>query len=160
MKTKIFYMIIPFFMGGMLMTGCMEKSTRDSNENQKDKLVTDIKKQGEDIKIAINQNWEKFKESSEQALQNTEEEIETLRGKIVKSNKKQREKLNNEIDQLEKQNRELRGRIAARNETFKENMVEFNEDALESQKAFEREFKHDMDNLGKSIKDLFKNNTN
>lgn len=166
MKTNISFLALAFFMSGILITSCGEKSNQD-RKNVKDDvkelnrdLQTGAKNTTEEIKAKVTADWEQFKTTSENTIQSTENEIKTLREKISKASEKQREKLSKEADRLEQKNKELKERLAVRTKNFKEGVVEFNEKAKENQKEFEREFKHDMDEMGKAIKGLFEKNTN
>jgi hypothetical protein len=164
MKTKILTLTIRIFMAGILITSCGKKSKQDAKNVKEDvkELNKDLKEgaihTAEEIKIAVTEEWEKFKTASEKTIQNTEDKIKNLRERIAKANKNQREKLNRRLDSLEQKNINLKDKLVVRTNKFKENMVEFNENAKENQKKFEREFNHDMDELGKSLKDVFKDN--
>ena len=160
MKTKILTLVLPFVIVGALMTSCDEKS-KESKQVEKDMVETNrkIEERAEELRVEARKDWESFKASSEEALDKREEDIKDLRAEIAKADKKQREKLNKDLDNLEQKNRELKDRIATRTNTFKEDMADFNEKAMERHKEAQRELKHDMDELGKSINNFFKKNT-
>ncbi|WNH07770.1 hypothetical protein [Thalassobellus suaedae] len=164
MKTRIIFLTITVFMAGILLTGCGEKSKQDAKEVKEDlkELNKDLKQgakdTAEEIKIAVNNEWQKFKTASESAIENTEKEIKDLREKISKTNKKEREKFTKQLDELEQRNIILKDKLNVRTRKFKENMIEFNEKAKDSEKEFEREFDRDMQELSNALKDLFKDN--
>jgi len=51
-------------------------------------------------------------------------------------------------------------RIRAKNSSMKIKIDEYKEEGNEKWESFKREFNHDMDEIGNSLKDLTKNNTN
>lgn len=164
MKTQLIYLTITAFMAGFLLTGCGEKSKQDATEVKEDlkELNKDLTRgaidTAEEIKIAITQEWDRFKIASEIAIKNTEKEIKNLREKISKTNKNEREKFTKQLDELEQRNIVLKDKLAVRTKKFKENLIEYNEKTKDSETEFEREFNHDMKELNDALKDLFKDN--
>ena len=61
---------------------------------------------------------------------------------------------------MEEKNNALKDKLTQRGKDFKEDVIDFNEAAKANEKSFEREFTHDMNELGTALKDLFKNNVN
>jgi hypothetical protein len=151
-------------MAGILLTSCGEKSKQDATEVKEDviELNKDLTRgainAAEEIKIAVKQEWNKFKTVSEIAIENTEKEIKNLREKISKKNKNEREKLTKKLDELEQINIVLKDKLAVRTRKFKENTIEFNEKSKDIQKTFEREFDENMKELSNALKDIFKDN--
>ena len=76
-----------------------------------------------------------------------EKEINKLKEKRINIKESKREKYDNDIRQLEIKNDELRSR-----------MFTYQDEGKEKWESFKNEFNHDMDEMGNSIKDLFKNN--
>ena len=164
MKTKILSFTVIVFMVGSILTSCGNQSKQDAKEVKQDakELSKDLK-QGEkdssqEIKTAVQSDWNTFKTSSEKAIENTDKEIKVLRAKIAKANKNEKEKLTKALNKLEEKNKELKEKLAQRGKEFKEDVIDFNESAKANEEKFEREFTHDMDELGTALKDLFKNN--
>ncbi|WP_178985565.1 hypothetical protein [Winogradskyella helgolandensis] len=166
MKTNILSFIIIVFMTGTVLTSCGETSKQDAKAVKQDakELSKDLKQGAEDsskeIKNAVELDWKKFKATSETAIENTENEIKNLRDKIAEASNAEKEKLNEELDKLEQKNNELKEKVAQRAKAFNEDMIDFNDTAKANEKKFEREFNHDMQELGNALKDLFKNNVN
>lgn len=166
MKTNILALTISIFMAGIVLTSCGEKSKQDKNNVKED--VKELNKDlmegaidtSEEIKIAVTEEWNKFKTASENTIQNTEKEIGNLREKITKANKKEKERLTKTLDKLEQKNKELKEKLSVRTTKFKENMIEYTDEFKANEKEFEREFSHDMDELRKSLNDLFTDNVN
>lgn len=161
MKTKILFFSTFLFIAGILMTSCADNAKQKSKDAEKDLRETtqQIDQRAEDYRADARKDWEDFKANSEVVLDNREKEIKDLRAKIAKADKKQRGKLNNELDELERKNKALKERITTRSNSFREDLGELNEKAIEDHRRARRELKHDMDELGKSIGDFFKRNT-
>ena len=164
MKTKFLSLTIMIFMAGVFLTSCGQASKKDATTVKEDvkELNKDLKQGAKDtgveIKTAVKANWEQFKITSETAIESTEKQIAVLRTKIANANKSEKEKLTKALDKLEQKNIELKEKLAKRGNEFKEDLIEFNESAKENEQKFEREFTHDMGELGTGLKDLFKNN--
>jgi hypothetical protein len=164
MKTNILSLIIIVFMTGTVLTSCGQTSKQDAKAVKEDvkELNKDLKQGAKDtskeIKTTVVSDWEKFKTASEATIEKTDNKIKELRVKISKANKNEKEKLTKELDKLEQKNKELKEKLAKRAKEFKDDMITFNNSAKSEEQKFEREFNHDMDELGTALKDLFKNN--
>lgn len=165
-KRKTLAFAIMAFMAGIILTSCGKSSNQDAKAVKEDvkELSKDLKQGAKDtskeIKTAVIANWEAFKTTSETAIENTERDINVLREKIAKASKKEQERLTVEVDKLEQKSKALKEKLAQRGREFKQDIVEFNKSTMESEKRFEREFNHDMEELGTALKDLFKDNVN
>ncbi|WP_040757192.1 hypothetical protein [Winogradskyella psychrotolerans] len=163
-KTKILAFTIMTFMAGTILTSCGETSKKDAKTVKEDtkELNKDLeqgaKDTSEEIKTTVKADWENFKTASETAVENTENNIKDLREKIAKASQNEKTRLTVQLDKLELKNKELKEKLAERAVEFKQDIVEFNESTIESEKRFEREFNHDMKEMGTALKDLFKNN--
>ncbi len=166
MKKQIVSISTIILMTVSLLTSCGEKSKQDATEVKEDiiELNKDLTRgaidTAEEIKITVQQEWDKFRTASEKAIDNTEKEIKKLREKITKTNKKERIKLTKKLDELEQKNIVLKDKLAVRTRKFKDDMIEFNEKAKANEKEFEREFDYDMKKINNALKDLFKDNVN
>ena len=164
MKTQIVSINIIILMVGTLLTGCGEKTKQDATEVKEDlkefnkDLFQGTKDTAEEIKIAITEDWKKFKTASENAIEKTEKDIKILRERIKKNNKKEHIKLTKKLDELEQKNIILKDKLAVRTKKLKENRIEFNENTKESEKEFEREFDHGIKELNNALKDFIKQN--
>lgn len=163
-KTRILALTIIGLMAGTLVTSCGDASKKDAkavkediNELNKD-VMQGAKDTSKEIKTKVQTDWETFKMTSETAIANTENDIKVLRDKIEKASKNDKERLTAQLDKLEQKNKALKEKVEQRGRDFKQDLIEFNEATIESEKRFEREFNHDMDELGTALKDLFKNN--
>ncbi|WP_458626082.1 hypothetical protein [Winogradskyella sp. PC D3.3] len=166
MKTRILSLTIIGFMVGTFLTSCGDASKKDMKAAKEDltEVGKDLNKAGieaqKEVQNTVVASWEKFKSSSETAINNTEEEIKVLRDKIALASKAEQEKLTMQLNKLEQKNKALKEKLEQRSQKFNEDIIEFNESAIESELKFEREFNHDASQLGIALKDLFKDNVN
>lgn len=162
MKTKILFLSISFFIAGILITSCADNAKKTSSEVKIDTEETtrQINQRDEDFRVETRRDWENFKAGADRELENRENEIKDLRAKIAKADQKKRAQLNKELDELERKNNELKERITSRSNNIKNDLSDLNEKVIEDHRAAQRKLKHDMDDVGKSIGDFFKRNTN
>jgi hypothetical protein len=163
MKTQILSMAVVGIMAGIMSISCGEaskKNVKSAEKNMKE-ASEDLNRAGKDAKKevenAIKADWEVFKNASETALGNTEKEIKILREKISHTGQKEQEKLTADLDSLEQKRKELMEKLEQRGLEFKQDVIGFNESAKANEQEFEREFKHDMDELAAALKGFFKN---
>lgn len=101
-----------------------------------------------EIALSQQDDFKIYKAEQEKKIAENDKKIAELK---AKKNKVKQEKLSayeDRIDELEKKNNELRSRIAS-----------YRKDEEKAKwESFKKEFNHDMDELGKSLKDLFKDN--
>lgn len=143
---KFFYVLsIVIFLTGILLflyacnTGDTKKSTKQDPETE----TTDLQKDGT-TRVATTEEWQAFKTDAEQRLANNEQKITDLKQQLKKPGKLFDKMYENRIAKLEEQNRKLR---------LKLNSYEKEQSDWE---MFKREFNHDMDELGKAIGNIFK----
>lgn len=98
--------------------------------------------------LATAEEWATFKSESEVKIRDNEIRITELTVKMNKPGETFDELYKNKIANLELQNREMRTRL-----------IEY-EKSQSNWEAFKREFNHDMDELGKALKDLTVDNKN
>jgi serine phosphatase RsbU (regulator of sigma subunit) len=99
-------------------------------------------------KLEKEQEWETFKSDAEITIRNNEIRIGELRVKLRKEGKILDPMYEKKIETLEQQNKDLKKRI----EDYEKNQSDW--------EIFKREFKHDMDELGKALKGLTVDNKN
>jgi predicted nucleic acid-binding Zn-ribbon protein len=121
------------------------------SENKVDNANENIQEAKEDLNQAMNDaraEWEKFVTDSREKIRENQEKIAKQREKLATADDaKEREKHREKIAELEAKNNELRRKI---DEYKYENETAWQE--------FKREFNHDMDELGRSIDNVFEDN--
>ncbi|HRH50637.1 MAG TPA: hypothetical protein PLP23_17920 [Panacibacter sp.] len=148
----------------IFMCSCNDASKKDMGDASKN-----IKEANADVKEAvIDANdtakantiaaWKVFKNESDTAIAVMERQVVVLEGKIAKANTKEKEKLNTDLNKTKEKLHELKEKLQQRNAAFENDINKFDATVVSKNESFEREFKHDMDELGTAIKDLFKDN--
>ncbi|WP_111707671.1 hypothetical protein [Lutibacter citreus] len=166
MKTKILSLAVIVFMAGIVLISCGQTSKKDAKSVKEDvkELNKDVKQgaidSSKEIKTTVISNWKKFETTSKIAIENTDKQINILKMKISKANKNEKVKLVEQLNKLEQKNKEIKEKLTKRSKEFKDGVISFNETAKANEQQFEREFNHDMDELGLALKDLLKNNVN
>lgn len=94
-------------------------------------------------------DYKKFKKDAEMKIENNKQKIAELKAKKSSENKEVKEKYDKRVATLEEKNNELKQKVNSYNETS--NSAKW--------ASFKREFNHDMDELGKAMKDIGKDNT-
>lgn len=144
MKKTIFRIAIITLVTGNVLTSCMSPEEKVENskvqvENAQDNL--------DEAKRQQSENETQFKFEANQQITANEQLIADL--KLYSKNKKTEVKAeyDKSINDLEAENEVLKKRVESQKEVNKEKW-----------ESFKSEFKHDMDELGKSIRDLGKDN--
>lgn len=141
-------------MAGTIFTGCqssvqkqeaarakVQDARQDLNAAQKEASAI-----GQELATA--EEWATFKSESEVKIRENEIRITELNVKMNKPGETFDELYKKRIANLELQNKEMRSRLA-----------EY-EKSQSNWESFKREFNHDMDELGKALKDLTVDNKN
>lgn len=149
MKRTIFILSVTItLMAGTIFTSCqssvqkqdaaqakVQDARQDLNEAQKDANAI-----GQELATA--EEWATFKSESEVKIRDNEVRITELNVKMKKPGETFDELYAKKIANLELQNKEMRTRL-----------IEY-EKSQSNWETFKREFNHDMDELGKALKDL------
>lgn len=98
------------------------------------------------IKIADELQWKTFKDETEVKIKDNEKLIKSIKAKMSNKDKAKDVAYSNQIDALEMENAKFKDRMYN---------YEINKSDWES---FKLEFNHDMDELGKALKDFSVNN--
>ncbi len=103
----------------------------------------DVKAAVADAKDAAKEEWQKFKNESEGKISTNDKIVAEYKAKMTATNGKLHRKYDRKIEELEKKNKELKAKLD-----------DYKDDGKNSWEQFEREFDHDMDQLGKALKDF------
>lgn len=142
------------FLTGTIFTGCQssvqkEASARDNLQEAKQDLKDVQKDANEEAqKLANAEEWETFKSDAEITIRNNEIRIADLRVKLSKQGTMLDPMYEKKIETLEQQNKDLIKKI----EDYEKSKSDW--------ETFKREFNHDMDELGKALKDITVDNKN
>jgi hypothetical protein len=127
------------------LTGVLIGTTAISVTNVSGKITRDEKNK---IVLVQADEYKTYREDQEKKIKENDKKIAELRAKKDQVKKENVSDYEMKINDLEKKNNDLRKRIA----------VNYKDQSKEKWESFKKEFNHDMDELGKSLKDLFKDN--
>ena len=150
MKAKkiIFTLVGLAFLTGALMVSC-KPSNKEEQESQEKVLearenVQDAKDSlGVAKKAATDQEWKTFKKQADSIVTDNEAQIAELKLRMKKTGKSMDAKYKKNIEILEQKNHDIKLKIDT-----------YQNDANSDWQSFKREFKHDMDGMGKAFKNL------
>ena len=161
---KITGILLAGFTLAILISSCDEASKKDMSNASKNvkEANADVKEalvaNNDSTKAAVISSWKTFKNESDTAIASMEREATALEGKIAKANSKEKEKLKTDLNNTKEKLHSLKLRLEQRNIEFENDLKNFDATVVSKNQSFEREFKHDMNELGTAFKDLFKDN--
>lgn len=132
----VFVAVLSCF-GVFLVPGCFNSSDKPAAQAKADSIAA------AQTKADYRAKWQAFKHDVEETIALNGRRIDTLRHQASKVSKKTSVKIGKDIDVLEEKNKALDKKLSSYEDK--------GESAWES---FEREFSHDMSELGKALKDL------
>ena len=153
MKNSVYFLALLFsFITVGMLNSC--QSPAEKVEKAEDKVgdaKQDLKEAEKDANVAAQkaataEEWKAFKEETNMKIENNEKRISELRTQMKKPGKALDAAYAKSIDALQERNKELKARLDA----YENNHSDW--------EAFKREFNHDMDELGQSLKDFTVNN--
>ena len=145
MKNKILTLAVIGFMAGIVFMGC--QNTEEKNSQQPNESMVETKPDSQVVQTSYSDEWQSFKSTSEQKIQDNENSIAAFKVKMKKSGIKVKAKYNIEIAKLEATNREM-----------KKKLEDYKNDGKSAWEDFKSGFNKDMDKLGKAVKDLTSDN--
>jgi len=132
-------------MAGALVSGCDKTSERKVGDARES--IGQAKEELKDARTAYLAEWETFKHESALAVAENEKRIDAFKAKMDKAGTKVNAKLSKEVALLEQKNRDLKAKLE-----------EYKDEGQGKWEEFKTNFKHDMDGVGKTMSDLFKDN--
>jgi hypothetical protein len=148
----------------LFVSSCNEAAKKDMNDasNNMKEANTDIKEAitatNDTAKASTIAHWRTFKTSADSAIADMEKETNALGEKIAKANNSEKEKLQTELDNSKTKLQAIKLKLQQSDTDFNNDIKSFDASVISKNKSFEREFTHDMNELGTAFKDLFKNN--
>lgn len=126
-------------------SSCSHEPAKEVNESVEDMQQDHTR--DDQMKQELEADRAQFKADVDARIAENKKEIAELKEKMKKEKKEAKANYEASINDLEKKNDEMKARLD-------ENKA----DSKEKWDSFKAEFNHDMDELGHSIKDLFKDN--
>jgi hypothetical protein len=145
---KIAYLFSTIMLtGSITMLSCNNSTDNTTdNDDKKDTVVIEDKDKTVNERVATAEEWAAFKTETEQKIDANEKRIAELRDKRKKSGKVMDKVYEERIEALQERNRNLRLKIT----NYETNKTDWDK--------FKEEVNHDLDELGKAIGDIFKDN--
>jgi hypothetical protein len=122
-----------------------QKARENLKEEQKD--VVDAKMDLKEAKSDSVSDYQKFKKESDLKIKDNEKSIADLKAKSSKISQKNQASYQKNVGELEQKNTKLKNELA-----------DYKEGTPDKWTSFKTEFNHDMNELGKAIKDFTVNN--
>lgn len=139
------------------------EEVKDANQNLKE-----AKHELKEARINENQaskakntdEWNFFKKECDSAISSMEDDLKKAKVKLANTNKKYAQKLNADYVKANNELASLKDKLHQKNAAFESNVGKFDNRVYQKNESFKREFKHDMEALGRSYKNLFQDNVN
>ena len=140
MKRKLLYL---FVMAAFLAT--INSSCRSKMERRREKGLSEAIQSSrlDTLSDEGSQAWRTFRDESKAKIKEFENKIDELRNDRSKPGKPLDEDLDRQLNELKIRVREIR-----------ENLENYGESSHDNWESFKREFNHDMNGIGKALKDL------
>lgn len=152
MKKSILTLSIAMFMGVSMLSAC--SSHEEKVENAKENVQAakaDVAVANEELAQAKKDSisdFQKFKNESNAAIEANDKRIAELRTEMKDEKKEAKANYDKKVNALEKKNHALKVKLD-----------NYKDDGKSDWKIFKKEFKHDLDGLGKAFKDIGVRNT-
>ncbi|MFA5973374.1 MAG: hypothetical protein WC780_13575 [Lentimicrobiaceae bacterium] len=140
-KTIITIAVASILIAGSVFTSCKSPAQKEDAAQQN---LTEAQNEAniESQKVATAEEWAAFKNEADAKIKSNEDRIAELNVKLNKPGKILDPIYKKRIETLEEQNRHLKVRL----DVYEKNNSDW--------ETFKREFNHDMDELGKALKDF------
>lgn len=155
MKTLVINFLVSLvILAVAILGGCRSNAEKvdaaQENVSEAKEELQEVKEEAraDAIVVANEEEWRVFKSDSEIKIKDYETRLGDLRVQMKKSGKTYDEMYEKNMISLEQKNKDMKARI----NSYESNQSDWN--------TFTREFNHDMDELGKALKDLTVNNKN
>lgn len=144
---KIVYLFSTIMLtGSVSLLSCNNTADTTDNDDKKDTVIIEDKDNTVNERVATAEEWTEFKREAEEKIDANEKRIAELREKRKKAGKVMDKVYEERIEALQERNRNLRLKIT----NYETNKTDWDK--------FKEEFNRDMDELGKAIGDIFKDN--
>lgn len=152
MKKTILTVAVATIVIGSLVTSCKPNTQKEQeaqeNLDSAEVALTEAKNDLDEAKRAATaEEWETFKNETNAKIEENNAKIAELKLKAKKTGKEIDEAYQRNIDTFEQKNKNLKIKIDS-----------YKNDVNSDWNSFKREFNHDVDELGQSLKDFTVNN--
>jgi len=152
MKKSILTLLLASFVIGLFLTSCKPNTEKEqAAQASVDSAKAAVTKSEEDLdeakRAATAQEWQAFKEATNVKIEQNNAKIAELKLKIKKTGIDIDKSYQQSIDTIEQKNKKLKAKLDS-----------YKNDVDSDWQSFKREFNHDMDELGHSLKNFTVNN--
>ena len=143
-QTVLSRLTITGFIVGIIFSGC--SSPAEKVQNAKEKVAAaneDVAEANRELNTAQYDSVAQFKKEQEQKISANEKSIADFKSRIASEKMVDKAKYEKQVADLDQKNGDMRKKLADFKQEGKDNWV-----------AFKKEFGHDMDDLGKSLKNF------
>ncbi|GGC23368.1 hypothetical protein GCM10011386_14090 [Parapedobacter defluvii] len=146
-----------------LMFSCNPAPDRNAQEasedlGEADRTSLDTINEIEAARANAEAAWKQFKAESDSSIASLENDLRKMEVTLETAKKNEKQNLYAEYSKVKDEITVLKDKLHQRNVAFESDIKAFDNTVSEKTESFKREFKHDTDELGKSIKALFKDN--
>jgi small-conductance mechanosensitive channel len=154
MKKTTFTLAIATLAIGSIVMSCKSNTEKEQAAQENvDSAKVAVEEAEEDLaeakRAATAEEWQEFKDATNAKIEENNAKIAELKLKVKKTGKDIDKAYQANIDTIEQKNKRLKIKL----DTYKN-------DANSDWESFKREFNHDTDELGQSLKDFTVNNKN
>jgi predicted RNase H-like nuclease (RuvC/YqgF family) len=143
MKNNTFTFAVLGILAGTLLAGCDKTPEQKPDANKE--TIGQAVQDSTSVRAERAKEWQAFKAESEQQIADNDKRIDAYKEKMDKAGPKAKAKYSKEVVELKKKNHEL-----------KEKLEDYKDGDQTKWQEFKTNFKADMDAVGKTMKDLFK----
>jgi hypothetical protein len=115
---------------------------------QENKQAANARNELRKAKIDSAEDFNRFKKQAEATIKDNKQKIKALKSKKSDASKEEKENYDKKVKALEEKNKNLKSKIHRSSKT-----------TIEKWSAFKKEFNHDIEELGKAIRDIAKDST-
>jgi len=143
-----------FLIAIMTLLGCNQSADRRATTVKQE--TKDIETGSDTVKTKRIAVWHRFKLESDSAIAKMDNDLLNLQAKLAKANSKDRAKLDDDYNKLKIEIARLKEKIRQKNVAFDNDMQHAKDMTLQENEQFKKDVKNDIDKLGKSVDQLFK----
>lgn len=131
-----------------------KENVKETKKDMKEAVITAI----DTAKIIAIANWRSFKNKSDSDIASMDNELTKFEAKIAKENNAIQATLKTDLYKAKQQLQIQKEKLQQKNIEFENDINHFDIILISKNQSFQREFKHDIKELDRAFKDLFREN--
>ena len=137
MKKTIFALTITMLIAGTMISNCQNLAKKEKPSQCKEEAAC------QNLNKAAQDSIQQFKKAYGEKIKNYDKKIAEFKLKIAKEKNVDKTKYNKKLAELEQQSKSLKKKLS-----------EYKDEKSDKWLSFKSDFNHNMDDLGKAVKDL------